>query len=221
MKSIFPLIHRSLIAYHLEMIAIEYRDTNVRSSELETGLSLSSKSFDKDFEVVMSKPSSSSKPHSSSKPSSSSSSIPFHALSESCSLEQRHLKSIRKRYQFPVRVVTRLPCPNEKSCSFAHGEVSFYEATFSFYLHFPVHRFIMQLLSVLNVAPGQLVLNAWRTIIGCMLIWVSVHDGDMITLNDFFHLYHLKPSTHYGYLELLPWNRESRIVRNFPTSFCD
>ena len=221
MKSIFPLIHRSLIAYHLEMIAIEYRDTNVRSSELETGLSLSSKSFDKDFEVVMSKPSSSSKPHSSSKPSSSSSSIPFHALSESYSLEQRHLKSIRKRFQFPIRVVTRLPCPNEKSCSFAHGEVSFYEATFSFCLHFPVHCFIMQLLSVLNVAPGQLVLNAWRTIIGCMLIWVSVHDGDMITLNDFFHLYHLKPSTHYGYLELLPWNRESRIVRNFPTSFCD
>ena len=170
---------------------------------------------------MMSKPSSSSKPHSSSKPSSSSSSILFHALSESCSLEQRHLKSIRKRFQFPVRVVTRLPRPNEKACSFAHGEVSFYEATFSFCLRFPIHPFIMQLLSVLNVAPGQLVPNAWRTIIRCMSIQVSVHDGDMITLNEFLHLYHLKPSTHYRYLELLPWNRESRIVRNFPTSFCD
>ena len=164
------MIRRSLIAHHLKMTAIEYRDIDVRSSELEIGMLLSDESSDKDFKVMMSKPSSSSKPHSSSKPSSSSSSIPFHALSESCFLEQRHLKSIRKRFQFPVRVVTRLPRPNEKACSFAHGEVSFYKATFSFCLHFPIHPFIMQLLSVLNVAPGQLIPNAWRTIIRCMSI---------------------------------------------------
>ena len=76
------------------MTAIEYRDIDVRSSELEIGLLSSEESSDKDFKVMMSKPSSSSKPHSSSKPASSSSSILFHALLESCSLEQRHLKSI-------------------------------------------------------------------------------------------------------------------------------
>ena len=43
----------------------------------------------------------------------------------------------------------------------------------------------------------------------------------MITLNEFLHLYRLKASTHYGYFEHLPWNRESRIIRNFPTSFRD
>ena len=105
------------------MTAIEYRDIDVRSSELETGLSSSNESTDKDFEIVV------LKPLSSSKPSSSLSSIPFHALSESCSLEQRHLKSIRKRFQLPRGVVIRLPHPNEKACSFAQGEVSFYEAT--------------------------------------------------------------------------------------------
>lgn len=52
------MIRCSLIAHHLEMTAIEYRDTDVRSSQLETG-QLSSSEFDKDFEVVMSKPSSS------------------------------------------------------------------------------------------------------------------------------------------------------------------
>ena len=87
--------------------------------------------------------------------------------------------------------------------TFAHGEVSFYEATFSCGLRFPVHPFIMQLLSTLNVATGQLVPNAWRTIIGCMLIWASIHDGDMIALNEFLYMYHLKPSTHYEYFELL------------------
>ena len=103
----------------------------------------------------------------------------------------------------------------------AHGEVSFYEATFSCGLRFPVYPFLMELHSTLNVAPGQLVPNARRTIIGCMSIWVSVHDGVMITLNEFLYLYRLKTSTHYRYFELLPWNKESRIVHSFPTSFCD
>ena len=53
---LFPLIHHSLIAHHLEMTAIEYRDSDVRSSELETGLSSSGESTNKDFEIVMSKP---------------------------------------------------------------------------------------------------------------------------------------------------------------------
>ena len=92
------MIRRSLIAHYLEMTAIEYRDTDVRSNELETSLSSSGVSSDKDFEVVMSKPSLSSKLPSSSKPSSSSSLIPFHAFFESCFLKQRHLKSIRKKF---------------------------------------------------------------------------------------------------------------------------
>ena len=154
LTSLFPLIRRSLITHHLEMIAIEYRDSDVRSSELETSLSSSGESTGKDFEIVVSKPPSSSKPFSSSKPSSSSSSIPFHAFSKSCLLESRHLKSIRKRFQFPEGVVIRLPCSNEKACNFAHGKVSFYEATFLCGLCFPVHPFIMQLLSTFNVAPG-------------------------------------------------------------------
>ena len=187
--SLYPLLCRSLIAHHLEMIAIEYRDSDVRSSELETSLSSGGESTDKDFEIVVSKLPSPSKPFSSSKPSSSSkipsSSIPFHALSKSCLYELRHLKFIHKRFQFPKGVAIRLPHLNKKVCTFAHGEVSFYEADFSYGLHFPVHPFIMQLISTLNVAPGQLVPNAWRTIIDCMSNWVFVHDGDMITLNEF------------------------------------
>ena len=119
------------------MTAIEYRDSDVRSSELETGLSSSGESSDKDFEFVVSKPPSSSKPS-----------------YFSCLLELRHLKSIRKRFQFPNGVSIRLPCPNEKACTFAHGKMSFYEATFSCGLRFLVHPFIMQLISDLNVAPG-------------------------------------------------------------------
>ena len=50
---------------------------------------------------------------------------------------------------------------------------------------------------------------------------MSACDGEMITLNEFLLLYHLKASTSYGYFELLPWDRKSRIVRGFPSSFRD
>ena len=60
--TLYPLICHSLISYHLEMTTIENKDTEFRSSELETGLSSSNKSVDKDIEIVVSKPSSSSKP---------------------------------------------------------------------------------------------------------------------------------------------------------------
>ena len=200
------------------MTTLEDRDIEVGFCDLETSLSSSNEFVDKDFEIVV------SRPLPSSKPSLSLSSVPFHAFSKSCSLEKKHLKSIRKRFQFPCGVVTRLPHSNEKAYAFAHNEVSFYKAAFSCGLRFPIHPFIMTLLSTLNVAPGQLVPNAWRTIIRCMSIWVFIHDGEMTTLNEFLHLYLLKSSTHYGYLhyfELLPWSRESRIISGFPTSFHD
>ena len=90
------------------MTTIGDKDTEVRSSKLEIGLSSSNELVDKDFEIVMSKTSPSSKP------SSSLSSIPFHVLSESCSLEKKHLKSIRKRFQFPRGLSLDYPIPMRK-----------------------------------------------------------------------------------------------------------
>ena len=58
-------------------------------------------------------------------------------------------------------------------------------------------------------------------VISCMSIWVSAYDWEIITLNEFLFLYCLKASTHYGYLELLPRDRKSRIVKGFPSSFHD
>ena len=88
-------------------------------------------------------------------------------------------------------------------------------------LQFPVHPFILHLLNELQIAPSQLVPNAWRTVISCPAIWVSACDGEMITINEFLFLYHLRSSTHYGYFKLLPWDRKSRIMRGFPSSFHD
>ena len=43
----------------------------------------------------------------------------------------------------------------------------------------------------------------------------------MVNLNDFLYLYCLKPSTHHGYFEFHPWDRKSRVVRGFLSSFHD
>ena len=156
--SLYPLIHQSLIKHHSKMTTIEYRVDDVRSGKLETRLSFNAESLSKAVDTTTSK-----LPLSSSLPS-------LHALSESCSLKERHLNGFRKRFQFPKDTSVRLPCLGEKACNFAHGEVCFYEADFLYGLRFPVHLFIMQLLNKFQIAPGQLISNAWSTIISCMSI---------------------------------------------------
>ena len=54
-----------------------------------------------------------------------------------------------------------------------------------------------------------------------MAIWFIVHDGEMITLNEFLFLYKLKPFTHYRYFEIASRDKQTKIVNEFPTSFRD
>ena len=139
--SLYPLIRHSLIKHHQEMTTIEYREDDVRSSELEIGLSSNAESLCKVVDIAASKlPSSSSLP-------------PLHGLSEICSLKEKHLNGFRKRFQFPKGTFIRLPRSSEKTCSFAHEEVCFYEANFLCDLRFPVHSFVMQLHNF-QIAPG-------------------------------------------------------------------
>ena len=143
----------------------------------------------------------------------------FHALKEKNSLKIEVFSKFRDRFQFPEGTRDRLPRKDEKACAFAHGEVCFYKATFSCGLRFPVHPFIMKLLHYLNLAPGQLMPNSWRILISYMVIWTIIADGDMLTVNEFVHLYRLKESKEFGYYEFIPWDRKSRLVADLPSSF--
>ena len=77
----------------------------------------------------------------------------------------------------------------------------------------------MELLNHFKIALVQLVPNSWRIVISCMEIWLATTEGDMIRVDEFIYLYHLKESKEYGYYELVPWVREARIVKGFPSSF--
>ena len=52
-----------------------------------------------------------------------------------------------------------------------------------------------------------------------MVIWMTITNRDMITLNEFVHLFCLKVSKEIGYYELIPWDRRSRLVVNLSSSF--
>lgn len=61
--------------------------------------------------------------------------------------------------------------------------------------------------------------NSWRIVKSCMVIWTTIVDGDMITLNKFVHLYRLKESKEFGYYELVPWDRRPGLIVDLPSSF--
>ena len=54
--------------------------------------------------------------------------------------------------------------------------------------------------------------------VNCMEVWLAA-VGDMIKVGELVHMYHLKESKEYGYYELVPWERKTRIVKGLSSSF--
>ena len=135
-----------------------------------------------------------------------------------CGLDANTVARFKDRFQFPERVRVRRPNDEDRACHFFPGEICFYEAAFSYGLRFPVHPFIMELLDHFGIAPGQLMPNSWRIVVNCMEIWLATIE-DMIKVGELVHMHRLKESKEYGYYELVPWGRKTRIVKGLPSSF--
>ena len=176
--------------------------SEVKSSELETGLLSSSNPMEGDTAM--------SNPHKV---------RAFYALEEECGLDADTLGRFKDRFQFPERVKVRLPSEEERAYHFFLGEVCFYESTFTCGLRFLVHPFLMELLDHFGIAPGQLMPNWWRIVVSCMGIWLTTMDEGILRVDELVYLYHLKASKEYGYYELVPWERKTRIVKGLPSSF--
>ena len=149
--NLYPLLCQSLAWFKSmhEVLRRENMGSEVRSSDLETGLSSSAGMAGAETNTTTSMPSSIP---SSSRPSVPATPRPFHAPKEKYSLKIDTFSKFRDRFQFPAKIRVRLPRKGEKSCAFTHGEVCFYEAAFLCGLKFPVHQFIMELLHHLNIA---------------------------------------------------------------------
>lgn len=124
----------------------------------------------------------------------------------------------KDRFQFLERVCVRWPSDEDRACHLFLGEVCFYEAAFTCGLRFPVHPFLMELLDYFSIALGHLMPNSSRILANYMEIWLAT-NRDMIKVGELVYLYRLKESKEYGYYELVPWERRTRIVRGLPSSF--
>ena len=117
--------------------------SEVRSSDLETGLSSSGDPAEGDTPV-----------------SGPREVRAFYALNEICGLDDETVNRFKDRFQFPSRVRVRLPREEDRACHFFPGEICFYESTFTCGLRLPVHPFLMELLDHFGIAPGQLMPNS-------------------------------------------------------------
>lgn len=188
---LFPLVsHSAKVARSLKMF-------EVRSSELETGLSSSD-------DHVISKVTSPS--------------TPCKAWNILCFLTGKYEKRIRDRFQFPNSVRIRIPSDEDRACHSYADEVYFYEANFTSGLCFPAHPFVRELFSYLHLALAQVVPNSWQIVISCMVVWISANDGDVIKKDEFLHFYCLRKSKDPGYCEFKPWDRASRLINYYPLS---
>ena len=100
------------------------------------------------------------------------------------------LDSYRRKYQIPEDVVLRIPESDKLSCSSRYGDVAFYEADFNAGIRFPMQPLMRELLDRLSLAPCQLAPNAWRTVVGSMVMWKVLSDGkDDLTVDELLFCY--------------------------------
>jgi hypothetical protein len=130
------------------------------------------------------------------------------------------LKKYRDRYPIPNDVVLRIPDPNEKVCSSSYDDVAFYEADFNAGLRFPMQPLMKELLDHLHLAPAQLALNAWRTMISCIVLWQICSKGeDFLTMEELLYCY--KPCqivVSPGFWKLNSRQKGMKLVTHLPTS---
>ena len=155
----------------------------VRSSELEIGLSSSDNPVEVQVDTMVFVPREVRA---------------FHAFGEACSLDDETLSRFRDGFQFLERVRVCPPHGEERACHFSLGEVCFYKAAILCGLRFFIHPFILELLDRFDIAPRQLIPNSWGIVVSCMEIWLAATEGDMIKVDKLVYLYHLKESKSMG-----------------------
>ena len=200
LAELLPLLRQSLDWFE-GLVRERGTMSEVRSSELETRLSFSGDPVEGDTAIFTPREV-----------------MAFHSLEEVCGLDADTVGRFKDRFQFSERVRVYWPNDEDRACHFFPGEVCFYEATFTCGLRLPVHSFMMELLDHFGIALGQLMPNSWRIMVNCMEIWLAT-NGDMIKVGELIYLYRLKLSKEYGYYELVPWERRTRIVRGLLLSF--
>ncbi|KAF3435482.1 hypothetical protein FNV43_RR22571 [Rhamnella rubrinervis] len=122
--------------------------------------------------------------------------------------------SVKERFDMPSQVKLSAPRPLERADS-PHAEwICLYEIAFKIGLRLPFHRIINMVLNFYSIAPGQLIPNSWRYLLG--LIVQSEKCGLQINMATFLYFFYIKPSEEGRYT--LYARRRIRLFEDAPTS---
>ncbi|KAK3043636.1 hypothetical protein RJ639_000052 [Escallonia herrerae] len=92
-----------------------------------------------------------------------------------------------KEYPLPPPFSTRVPALQEPANYGKNLETSVYEGQIRSSYRVPMHPFVVTFFNHYKMAPGQLVPNGWRKLVG--LIYLMQTSGYPVTVDDFMRLY--------------------------------
>ncbi|KAF3451247.1 hypothetical protein FNV43_RR07342 [Rhamnella rubrinervis] len=119
---------------------------------------------------------------------------------------------LKERFDMPSQIKLSAPEPLERADSPRDGWICLYEIAFKIRLRLPFHRIINMVLNFYSIAPGQLMPNSWRYLLG--LIVQSEKCGLQIDMATFLYFFYMKPSEEGRYTLYA----EESAFENAPTS---
>lgn len=140
----------------------------------------------------------------------------WHTKADKSTLTAADLEVIRERYQIPAEVELLLPTSRERPSTARPREFSLYEEALKGGLRLPLPQVVVDVLNRLEVAPGQLMLNAWKILLACASVWPKVNGGEAMTVDEFFSCY--KASGQQETWVTLQAMMERGLVAGLPTS---
>ena len=103
------------------------------------------------------------------------------------------LDDLQARYDIPDDIPLRIPRKKDTLSRPPRGYVTLFLGSFKFGMKCPIQPYFAQILSGLNLAPGQLNPNGWRVLFGVFILWDRCCHCEP-TVDEVKHLYQLKSS---------------------------
>ncbi|KAK2988085.1 hypothetical protein RJ640_024829 [Escallonia rubra] len=107
-------------------------------------------------------------------------------------MSKESIVELLKEYPLPPLFSARVPAIQEPANYGTDLETSVYEGQIKSGYRIPMHPFAVAFFNHYKMAPGQLVPNGWRKLVG--LIYLVQTSGYPVTVHDFMRLYLERPS---------------------------
>ena len=133
----------------------------------------------------------------------------------------KEIDALRANYRIPSSVELRPLEDGESATDPPNGWVAVHEHQFKCGLTLPLHPWVQQILSALNVAVGQVTPNMWKQLLGMYVVW-DLSGLGWPTYDEVMYSYKLAYSSkRYCSGTMTMSSRRRSMVTGLPTSTVD